>query len=1202
MKQRLIIIFGLFFVIHQNAVFSRDIKGDRSVFHKNIDNNLLNEFNNEIGVSVIDLSGTWNFTPVGLSQMTIEVPSFYVWKVDIDNGPTFDTSVQGPWKIVEGYPEAKYEKEIVIPSSMAGKHLFLCFERVNYVTDIFINNQYVGSHLGGNVPFELDITNFVNVPSTDTIRVEIKYWDSRFINAQQFPVWPVGYYGNYWNLGITGDVSLVARSAVYIEDVFITTSVRNHTITAEITVINFDTIDHTVDLTADITDGGSPVFSLPAQQLTVLAGDTEKVTIVQEWQNPELWSPQNPHLYDCICQLYENSSFVHGISMPFGFREFWIENDHFVLNGITFNLRGDNLVIQSENEFWTLFLNSPELWSSSIDSMLSLNFNHIRLHERPPQDWIVEECDRKGMLVIAESGIYFRNVVPYQSAKYTANGVIWQKEWVRANRKHTSIVIWSAENEMYYWGNKLCTIAQLLQFGSAIEELDTSRPISYDGDQDLSGNTDVFSYHYIYGFPTGWPTDIYDIGTRVKSDKPTAHGEFDWTRGSYPESNRVMRQMIKIRAMRIVGFDDIRPYRLDWAWHPDPGYCSYHYYGWNPTEANIQFLKNSMNPIAVFDRNYYRYSINPALPAYDEGDPVVRTLEIFNDDLQDNIVKCYWNVLLNDEIVYSGDFNLFIPLGTHIQKTIQFPAPCVTANQSFKLELRTFKNDEQRYLEEYVFRTRDIGISPPNPVASLEANRNGNSVLLNWTPVTQNTESNPTTINHYEIHRSTDFHFSAVLTDTFNTGSGITYTDSNILGDPDNNYFYRICAVDNHQIPSEPSGQVSEFEFNLQTTSGTDFNEIAIPLIAPDITNAQELMGAISGCNSIARWNASLQGYEQYIPGISATNFNVETGYPYYVNATENTVFSLVGEIAYPTFNLITTSGTDFNEIMIPLNKTEILKASDLMADISSCNSVAKWNTALQGYEQYIPGLSSTDFNVSPGYPYYVNVTANVSWPVTSPAKSYSDSENDIAEINIRGSEAPHAIWGMYDYSDHSSHANRVHFVAYIVSRPFERLTDISPGCQLKNSVWIVQCGNFLSKWKAGERLKIIFKDENNLYYGEKEVSLSYNPDDKADPVYLTRTELMPDRYKLYQNVPNPFNGQTIIKYQISEPTFVSIKVFNCMGQEVIILVNRDMYTGFYEVKWNGMDRDHHLMPSGIYIIEMKAGDYIETRKMVFVQ
>ncbi len=492
---------------------------------------------------------------------------------------------------------------------------------------------------------------------------------------------------------------------------------------------------------------------------------------------------------------------------------------------------------------------------------------------------------------------------------------------------------------------------------------------------------------------------------------------------------------------------------------------------------------------------------------------------------------------------------------------------------------------------------------PPSKILKINIDSLGNQIFLNWDPVVENTGGYPVKIEQYILYRSLDCSFSNSV-DSIVSIVDTCYIDtsSNFLANPTNNCFYKVKAVDPIGLLSEFSDIVGEFDYELQVTPGTDFNEIAIPLIAPDISNAEELMGAISGCNSIARWNAALQGYEQYIPGISATNFDVETGYPYYVNATENTVFSLVGEIAYPTFDLITTSGTDFNEIMIPLNKTEILKASDLMADISSCNSVAKWNTTLQGYEQYIPGLSSTDFNVSPGYPYYVNVTANVSWPTAGPAKSCPDSGNEIAEINIQGSEAPHAVWGMYECSDHSSYGIPVHFIANVATRPFERLTESSPGCALQNGIWIVQCGNFSSRWKAGEDLKIIFKDENSSYCGETVIPLSYNPEDRADSIYLKRTEFMPDRYELYQNVPNPFNGQTLIKYQIAEPMHVSIKVFNLIGQEITSLVNCDMSAGYYEVKWDGRDQNHRLTPSGIYIVGMKAGNYIETRKMVFLQ
>jgi len=103
MKQRLFIIILLLCMIHQGIIFFRDIDGGGNLFYRERNGHLLSEFDNELNVSVIDLNGLWNFTPVGLPQMTIEVPSFYVWKVNC--GPVFDTSVPGSWKIVEGYVE-----------------------------------------------------------------------------------------------------------------------------------------------------------------------------------------------------------------------------------------------------------------------------------------------------------------------------------------------------------------------------------------------------------------------------------------------------------------------------------------------------------------------------------------------------------------------------------------------------------------------------------------------------------------------------------------------------------------------------------------------------------------------------------------------------------------------------------------------------------------------------------------------------------------------------------------------------------------------------------------------------------------------------------------------------------------------------------------------------------------------------------------
>ncbi|HLT24544.1 MAG TPA: T9SS type A sorting domain-containing protein [Ignavibacteria bacterium] len=89
----------------------------------------------------------------------------------------------------------------------------------------------------------------------------------------------------------------------------------------------------------------------------------------------------------------------------------------------------------------------------------------------------------------------------------------------------------------------------------------------------------------------------------------------------------------------------------------------------------------------------------------------------------------------------------------------------------------------------------------------------------------------------------------------------------------------------------------------------------------------------------------------------------------------------------------------------------------------------------------------------------------------------------------------------------------------------------------------------------------------------------------------------VPDRYSLSQNYPNPFNPSTKINFDIVRAGFVSVKVYNSLGQQVADLVNQDMTPGSYQA-----DFDASALTSGIYFYTIKAGDFVETKKMVLMK
>ncbi len=89
----------------------------------------------------------------------------------------------------------------------------------------------------------------------------------------------------------------------------------------------------------------------------------------------------------------------------------------------------------------------------------------------------------------------------------------------------------------------------------------------------------------------------------------------------------------------------------------------------------------------------------------------------------------------------------------------------------------------------------------------------------------------------------------------------------------------------------------------------------------------------------------------------------------------------------------------------------------------------------------------------------------------------------------------------------------------------------------------------------------------------------------------------IPKVYSLSQNFPNPFNPTTMISYELSRSGMVSLKVFNVLGQEVKVLVNKFESAGQYNVQFNASE-----LKSGVYFYQLQAGNYVNTRKMILLK
>jgi len=100
-----------------------------------------------------------------------------------------------------------------------------------------------------------------------------------------------------------------------------------------------------------------------------------------------------------------------------------------------------------------------------------------------------------------------------------------------------------------------------------------------------------------------------------------------------------------------------------------------------------------------------------------------------------------------------------------------------------------------------------------------------------------------------------------------------------------------------------------------------------------------------------------------------------------------------------------------------------------------------------------------------------------------------------------------------------------------------------------------------------------------------------------TSPTSVSTTSQLQLHYVLYQNYPNPFNPSTTIRYELPKASYVTLKIYNVLGQEVATLVNEEKPAGNYEVNFNASN-----LSSGVYFYKIKAGSYVETKKMNLIK
>jgi hypothetical protein len=110
-------------------------------------------------------------------------------------------------------------------------------------------------------------------------------------------------------------------------------------------------------------------------------------------------------------------------------------------------------------------------------------------------------------------------------------------------------------------------------------------------------------------------------------------------------------------------------------------------------------------------------------------------------------------------------------------------------------------------------------------------------------------------------------------------------------------------------------------------------------------------------------------------------------------------------------------------------------------------------------------------------------------------------------------------------------------------------------------------------------------------------IRIGYASADVTTTVAVRESGREATKYALHNNYPNPFNPSTTIRYTLPKAQFVTLKIFNLAGQEVVILVNRQQDAAEHSIQWQAEN-----LPSGVYMYRLQAGEFSETKKMILMR